>query len=233
MARVLLLCALLGVGYRTAWGATPDMPPQAADATALTLEAKISLGEVSGRIDHLAFDPRRQRVYIAELGNNSVGIVDLSTHRLLRTVAGFSEPQGIAYEPSTDTVYVANGGDGTVRVLRGSDFAPTGTIALGDDPDNVRVDAAAKRVYVGYGSGALAVIDPATRQKIADIPLKGHPESFQLDPAGNSIFVNVPDANQIALVARDSQKQLAGWSTSALRANFPLALDSARTRAAS
>lgn len=144
----------------------------------LSVEAKISLGDVAGRIDHLAFDPTRQRLYVAELGNDSIGIVDLETKRLLRTVPGFREPQGIAYEPSTDSIYVANGGEGSVRVLRGSDFTALATIPVGPDPDNVRVDTTTKRVYVGYGSdaGALAIIDPARREKVGDIPLKKHPE---------------------------------------------------------
>ena len=231
MARMLVLCALLGVGSPLAWAGERPSSEQATGTGALTLEVKIPLGEVAGRIDHLAFDPTRQRVYVAELGNNSVGIVDLEARQLLRTVAGFREPQGIAYEPSTDTVYVANAADGSVRVFNASDFAPIATIALGDDADNVRVDVLTKRVYVGYGSGALAVIDPATRRKVADIPLKGHPESFQLDPSGSAIFVNVPDANHIALVTRDTGKQIASWSTGALRANFPLVLDSAKKRA--
>jgi hypothetical protein len=118
-----------------------------------------------------------------------------------------------------------------VRVFRGADFAPVATIRVGADPDNVRVDTTAKRVYVGYGSstGALAVIDPMTREKIADIPLKKHPESFQLE-AGERIFVNVPDADEIAVVSRVSRTQIASWPTGSLHANFPLTLDPANGR---
>ena len=61
----------------------------ATDAAPLTLEAKIPLGDVSGRIDHLAFDPTRKRLYVAELGSNSIGIVDLQAQRVMRTVPGF------------------------------------------------------------------------------------------------------------------------------------------------
>jgi YVTN family beta-propeller protein len=205
-------------------------PAHALDASPLTLEAKIALGDVSGRIDHLAFDPTRARLYIAELGNNSVGIVDLKANRLVRTVPGLKEPQGIRYEPMTDTVYVANAEDGAVRVFSGAEFAPLATIALGEDADNVRIDEKAHRVYVGYGSGALAVIDPTSRKRIADIALKGHPESFQLDPAGNDIFVNVPDAGHIAVVSRDANRQVGSWPTGNLRANFPLVLDKEKDR---
>ena len=160
----------------------------------LVLESKIPLGEVIGRIDHLGIDLKRQRLFVAELGNDSVGVVDLAAGRVLRTISGMSEPQGVAYVPFADSVYAANGGDGSVRVLRGEDLAPIGHIELGDDADNVRVDAARKRVLVGYGKGALAAIDPVSLSKTADIRLKAHPEGFQIDETGTQVFVNVPDA---------------------------------------
>src|SRR5439155_404940 len=116
-------------------------------------------------------------------------------------------------------------GDGSVRLFRGADLVPDITIALGADADNVRFDEAAQRVFVGYGDGALAVIDVSTRSKVADVLLKGHPESFRLERSGKRIFVNVPDAHNIAVVDRTSNQQVASWPTGKLRANFPLALD--------
>ena len=197
----------------------------AATAAPLAVETKIPLGDVSGRIDHLAIDVARKHLYVAELGNDSIGIVDVEARRVIRTVAGFDEPQGVAYEPATDTVYVANGGDGSVRIFSGAELAAIATIPLGKDADNVRIDAAARRVYVGYGDGALAVIDADTRRRIADIALEGHPESFQLHPDGDRIVVNVPDARQIAVLSREAGRQVAAWPTGSLRANYPLLLD--------
>lgn len=216
-AHVLLL-AIVTTGT---YGANP--PP-------LELEAKISLGEVRGRIDHLAIDVKRQRLYVAELGNDSVGVVDLKERKTVRMLTDLKEPQGIGYVPSTDTLYVANAGDGSVRIFQGADLTLVGQIALESDADNMRVDDAAHRLFVGYGSGAIAVIDTASRQKIAEVPLKEHPESFQLDPSGSQIFVNVPDAHQIAVVDRNTSKQVATWPTETLRANYPMALDPARDR---
>lgn len=196
-----------------------------ADSATLALEAKIPLGSVEGRIDHMAYDATRQYLYVAELGNGSVGVVDVKRRQVVRTIGGLREPQGIGYVPSTDMIYIASAGNGSVKLFQGADAKLLGTIALGEDADNVRVDDATHRVFVGYGSGALAVIDTASRTKIADISLKAHPESFQLDPSGQHIFVNVPDAHEIALVDRASNKEVASWVTAPLRANFPMALD--------
>ena len=214
-ARAILLAASLS------WPAAGNAQPAAAP---LALEAKIPLGEVSGRIDHLAIDVERQRLFVAELGNNSLGVIDLAAGKVLRTIAGLSEPQGVAYVPFADNVYVANGGDGSVRVLRGEDLAPIGLIELGDDADNVRVDAQRSRVLVGYGKGALAVIDPASRTKAADIRLKGHPESFQIDESGSRVFVNVPGAREIEVVdlVAEAKRSL---PTQGAGSNFPMAID--------
>jgi hypothetical protein len=45
----------------------------------LILERTIPLTNVSGRIDHMAVDLRRGRLFVAELGNNTVDVVDLAT----------------------------------------------------------------------------------------------------------------------------------------------------------
>jgi YVTN family beta-propeller protein len=196
----------------------------------LELEAKIPLGVVNGRIDHFDVDIKRQRLFVAELGNDTLGVVDLAARKELRTIAGLKEPQGIAFEPTSDTVYVANAADGSVRILRAEDQTPVGRVDLGDDADNVRIDGAGKRVLVGYGKGAIAVIDPRKRAKVADIRLKAHPESFQIDESGTRAFVNVPDAQQIEIVDLVKREAIGTLRTQGHRANFPMAFDGATHR---
>lgn len=203
----------------------------AAVPATLELQGKVPLGDVRGRIDHLAIDVSRQRLYVAELGNDSVGVLDLKARKMIRTLAGFKAPQGIGYVPSSDDVYIANAGDGTVRIFHGESLTPAGQIALGEDADNVRVDDAHHRVYIGYGDGALAVIDSSSRKKRADIALPAHPESFQIESSGSQLLVNLPDAREIAVVDAAALRQVATWPTGELRANFPLALDQSRGRA--
>jgi DNA-binding beta-propeller fold protein YncE len=203
---------------------------RAAENAPLVLESKVSLGNVRGRIDHLAVDLNRKRLFVAELGNDSVGVVDLAAGKLLRRIAGLKEPQGVGYVGAVDALYVANAGDGSVQIFGGEDYAPVGHIHLGADADNIRVDPAANVVFIGYGAGALAAIDPTTRKKTADVPLKAHPEGFQLAAGASQIFVNLPNTRSIAVVDRASGQQSAGWPTGKLAGNFPMALDEASRR---
>jgi len=198
--------------------------------TLLVLESKITLGAVNGRIDHLAFDVSRKQVFIAELENNTVGVVDLGGARLLQRIPDLNRPQGVGYVPSADALFVANGGDGTVRVFKGGEFTAVGQLMLGSDADNVRVDTETSRVIVGYGSGALAVIDPTTRTKSKDIALAAHPESFQISANARQIFVNLPETQSIIVVDLDTGGQVASWSTGGDRGNFAMALDKENKR---
>src|SRR5262249_35157105 len=50
--------------------------PADRSADALQLEARIPLGDVRGRIDHMTVDPKRHRLIVAELGNDTVSVVD-------------------------------------------------------------------------------------------------------------------------------------------------------------
>jgi DNA-binding beta-propeller fold protein YncE len=227
------VCLMLAMLRRTVAAAvllSGSLVAYAADDTsaALTLEGKISLGDIRGRIDHLAVDMPRHRLFVAELGNDSVGVVDLAVGKTIRTLTGLREPQGIGYVSITDTLYVANAGDGSVHVLRGSDLASVGQINLGSDADNVRISQDGSRVFVGYGDGALAIIDTKTQSKLGDIPLKAHPESFRIEAAGSRIFVNVPDAHAIAVVDSSSRQQIANWPTGELRSNYALVLEGSR-----
>lgn len=198
---------------------------RAAVPAPLVLETKITLGDVSGRIDHFAIDLARQRLFVAELGNDSVGVIDLKTQSVIRTITGVKEPQGVGYVPSTDTLYVSDAGDGSVHLFQGADLSPSGRIKLGVDADNIRVDMKTGQIFIGYGSGALAVIDSSSRARVSDISLKAHPEAFEFDRADGKIFVNVPDAGQIAVVDVASGKQVATWALRGARSNFPMAFD--------
>src|SRR5690242_5117718 len=104
----------------SALATAPVAHSQAEDRALLALEAKIPLGDVAGRIDHLAIDLQHRRLFVAELGNNSVGAVDLDTRTVVHRIFGLSEPQGVAYVPASGTLYVANGGDGSLRHYSGT-----------------------------------------------------------------------------------------------------------------
>ncbi len=182
----------------------------------------IDLPGVEGRIDHLAIDLARQRLFVAALGNDSVEVLDLQAGAVARSLPA-SEPQGILYLSDCDRMIVANGRAGTCEVFAGDTLERVATVEVGDDPDNLRYDPRTKRVYVAYGEGALGILHAEAWKLVDLIPLAGHPESFQLDATGRRAFANVPDARQVARLDLEQRVVLGTWSIDEARANFPMA----------
>ena len=190
----------------------------------LELVATIPMPNVKGRIDHFAADVKGHRLYVAALGNDTVEVLDTAHNRHEKSIPGFGEPQGLIYIPETQRLYVASGSADRVDILDGRSFASVRQIGKLADADNVRYDAGARKLVVGYGKGALRMLDPSTGESQGDIPLSGHPETFELEQNGDRIFVNVPTARHIAVVGRTKRAVIATWDVSA-RSNFPMALD--------
>jgi DNA-binding beta-propeller fold protein YncE len=190
----------------------------------LVLEATVPLPGVKGRIDHMGFDSKRNRLLVAALGNDTVEVIDTAKNRRERSLPGFGEPQGILYVPETDRVYVGNATANRVDILDAASFSVLKQMNA-EDADNVRLDASARKAIVGYGSGALRMIDLTSEETAHEIKLPAHPESFQLEQKGPRIFVNVPKAHQVTVVDREKKAVVGKWDIGLAAANFPMALD--------
>ena len=215
----------------------------AAESAPLTLKAHIPLPNVKGRMDHLSIDLKGQRLFATGVENNTLEVIDLQAGRRVRSIADLDEPQGAFYDPSTNRLSVASGGDGTVKIFDGTTFQLLQTVKLESDADNVRYDAHSNRIVVGYGgekfvggkptrgggTGALAFLD-STGKKTQEIPVGGHPESFQLERSGTRVFANDPDRKEILVADAVKGTVLAHWPVTACLDNFPMSLDEAHHR---
>jgi len=193
--------------------------------TTLKLTRTIPLPGVKGRFDHLAMDAKGHRLFVAALGNNTLEVVDIAAGKRLASIPGLHKPQGVLYLAQQNQIAVASGGDGTLKLFEGTSYALLNSVGSLDDADNLRYDAETKLIYVGYADGALAMIDSVTWKQTGAIKLAAHPESFQLERHGSRIFINLPDAKQIAVVDRRKQSVVATWPLTKFQANFPMALD--------
>src|SRR6516165_7813949 len=84
----------------------------AAEPKSLQLLRTIPLKGAAGRLDHLAIDSKHARLFVANLSNNSLDVIDLKAGKLVKQIPGQRKIQGIAYAPDLDRIFVGNGGDG-------------------------------------------------------------------------------------------------------------------------
>src|ERR1700694_4983798 len=114
----------------------------------LQLIQRIPTPGVMGRIDHFTAYPKRRLLIFAALGNNTVEIVNTFEAKVVHSLKGLNEPQGVLYIPEFNKLFVANAGSGVVNVYDGSTWALRKSIAFGEeaDTDNLRYDDATKQV---------------------------------------------------------------------------------------
>ena len=198
-------------------------------AGTLVLEKEIALPGVEGRIDHFSVDVPNQRLFVAALENGSVEILDLRQGERAAEIKGLEEPQGGYYDFKTGRLYVATGGDGKLRIYDGKSLTVQETLAFGEDADNVRYDEQTGNIWVGYGNGGIAIAN-AAGQNVGSVALDTHPESFQFEPNGDRVYVNVPKQFGITVVDRKKRTVVAKWGLGGRFGNYPMALDDTHKR---
>jgi DNA-binding beta-propeller fold protein YncE len=196
----------------------------AGEPATLELLQTIPLKGGAGRFDHLALDAKGGRLFIANLSNNSLDVVDLKAGKLVKQITGQQKIQGVAYVPDLDRIFVGNGNDGVCNAFDGKTYGLIRSVKL-DDADNVRYDPRTKQVYVAHAENALSVIDPKEVEVKATIKLPGAPEAFQLDPFQPRLYVNIPKPCQVAVVDTENNEVVNKFPLTLAEANYPLALD--------
>src|SRR6516165_3113296 len=153
----------------------------------------------------VAVDPDTHTVYVANLGDNSVSVIDGSTRTVTATVpVGKSPWWGVAVDPGTHTVYVPNLDGDTVSVIDASTRTVTATVPVARTPVGVAVDPDTHTVYVANsGDGTVSVIDGSTRTVTATVPVgKGPhgvapvgrgPGGVAVDPGTHTVYVTNND----------------------------------------
>ena len=157
----------------------------------------VRVGGNPGGFPGAAIDPTTDTVYVTNMDDATVSVVDSATcnatdrsgcTQFPPTVSvgpsSTSVPYGVAVDGATHTAYVANLGDDTVSVIDDATCnAMTttgcrviGTVKVGAGPGLLAVDQATDTVYVAnYSGGTVSVIDGATCNATDHAGLLAHP----------------------------------------------------------
>jgi DNA-binding beta-propeller fold protein YncE len=200
-----------------------------AEPATLELVQTIPLQSGAGRYDHLAVDGPGGRLYIANLSNNSLDVVDLKAGKLAKQIPDQKKIQGVAYVPDLDRIFVGNGAGGACNVFDGRDYRLLHSIKL-EDADNVRYDPRTRQVYVIHAEKALTAIDPRTFAVKGTIKLPGSPEGFQIDPTRSRLYINTLRPAQVSAIDTEKNEVVGTYSLTLADANYPLTLDPAGRR---
>jgi DNA-binding beta-propeller fold protein YncE len=220
--------------HRTPWLALAGLllaaPAPAADAPSLEQTQTIVLKGKAGKLDHLALDAGRDRLFLANTVNGTLDVIDLKTGKLLKQVPGQTGIQGVAYAPDLDKVFVGLGSGGLCNAFAGADYKPLKTIKFFDDADNVRYDPDRQRVFVAHAEKSLGVVDAKTYEIKADLKLPAAAEGFQVAPGKSRLYLVTPSPSQLVVIDPDKNEVVQTHPIKAAAGGHPLALDEANKR---
>jgi YVTN family beta-propeller protein len=177
----------------------------------------------------LAIDVSTHQLYIPR--TNHVMVVDTDTGKVVGEVEGMTNVRDIALDDSGRYGYVTDVTDGTagfVRVFDRSGLKLVTSIPTGLVPYAIVFDPTTKSIFVFNSHGHSAtVIDSATNQVVATIPLDGRPSSAVVDGKG-SIFVALPALGEITRIDATTKKVARSWQLAPCTGPNGLAIDSVR-----
>lgn len=208
---------------------SPRVTAAASPTEQLRLARTIPLPNVKGGFDLMAIDLAGNRLFLNAEDNNTTEVIDLAAGKVAHTITEVTEPKWVVYRPELHRLYIANG-NGNLRVFDSDSFGLKGNIEFKEKVNNLRFDAKTGELFVGVGKtfGAIGIVDTKTDSITAQIPLANFPKQFEIE--GNLIFVNVPDANHVAVVDRTKKSVVATWPVAAAKENDPMGFDRVQHR---
>jgi DNA-binding beta-propeller fold protein YncE len=198
-------------------------------AAELNLMQTIVLKGKAGKLDHLALDAKRDRLFLANTTNGTLDVVDLKAGTLLKQVPGQSGIQGVAYAADLDRVFVGLGSGSMCNIFDGADYKPLKTIRF-NDCDNVRYDPTRSQAYVAHAENALGVVDAKSFAVKGDIKLPGPAEGFQVLANKPRLFLAVPNPSQLVVIDPDKREVVGTHPITKAGGGHPIAIDEANGR---
>jgi hypothetical protein len=176
------------------------------------------------RFDHLAIDRDGGRLFVANLSNDSLDVVDLKVGKLIKQLPGQRKAQGVAFVPELNRIYQGNGTDGVCNIFDGRTFAKMHALQL-PDADNVRYNSKTGLIYVGHAEASLTAFDARSFEVKATVKLPGPPEAFQIDAERKRLYVNCLRPATVVIVDLNNHTLVSQTRLKLADACYPMALD--------
>jgi YVTN family beta-propeller protein len=153
--------------------------------------------------------PGEKKIYTANIGSDSVSVIDLANApRVVRVgpIAVGKGPEGIDLSPDGKEIWVAHRGDGGLSIIDTATDKVVQTIAMGTRMANrVKFTRDGKRVLVSDPpSNQLLVYDASSRQLVKKIESEAGPEGILIAPDGKRAFIACSAAGKVAVLDLDS-----------------------------
>jgi YVTN family beta-propeller protein len=147
-----------------------------------------------------------RQAWVANIGENTISIVDTGTFRILGTIAVGKGPTGLTFSRDGRFAYVSNQGDKTVEVIDTASHRVLKAIPVGTNPHFLVLGPDGRIWGTNTGGTDIYVIDPATQDKVGSINVGPAPQQIAFGfkgLQGPNAYVTVAGLNRVVVVSAD------------------------------
>ncbi len=180
-----------------------------------------------GGFDYVTLDDAGKTLYLPRTTHTQV--VDAFSGKVLADIPDNSRSHGVALVPQVGRGFISNGGDATVQIFDLKSNKSLGKIKAADDADCIIYDSASKDVlaFCGDAHAMIAIpadVSPTEGKASATLDLGGKPEFAVADGRG-TVFVNLVDKNEVAVVNTNEMKVIAKWPVTSATQPVGMSMD--------
>jgi YVTN family beta-propeller protein len=137
------------------------------------------------------FDPQNRDLYVADIQNDWVWVVDSATNTVRAHIQVGLNPWAMALDTASGQLFVANQDSRTISVINTTTDDVTATWGTGYYPTGLAFDPANGHLFESnsvYGSD-IGVFDVASGMVVDDIQLNSDPSGLLYDPVNGDLYV--------------------------------------------
>ena len=140
----------------------------------------------------LAWDPQRQQVLVADVGDFRARLVDLQAGRVVTETALPGRPRWCAYDSLGDRFLVNVRDPASVAVLAAATLAPQAQWPVSSaGPHGLDLDAEHGRAFVACDGGKVVALDLETGREVAGVAIAGEPDAIWYNPDRSLLYVAI------------------------------------------
>ncbi|MEU0092601.1 Hsp70 family protein [Kribbella sp. NPDC006257] len=145
--------------------------------------------------------PGKEIAYVANAGDDTVSVLDLSLGKVVKTISVGDQPINLATDTSGRRVYVANAASSTITVINAASRTRHHTLRVARPPHGIAVSPGSDQLYLTSDkSGEIAVVDVADGTTRSPIVVGSEVADLAIAPAVGRLYATLVTAGGIAIV---------------------------------
>lgn len=148
-----------------------------------------------------ANNPLYHKVYCANIGSNTVTIINSQNDLIIATIRVGQEPCALAYNSTNNKIYCANQKSNDVSIIDGTTNEVINTIPVGTGPSALVYNPVNNKIYcANANSNNVSVIDGVTNNVVATVNVGLYPKTLLYNSTNNKIYCANMDSENITVI---------------------------------